>query len=75
MSIEFDRLVDMFIESGELGHYDEESYSICLYDIKNDMRVITDIMRRVRVVTPRYTMIVLQPNDDITNINILDIGI
>jgi hypothetical protein len=70
----FSRLTDLFLVSDELGHYDENNFSICLYGIKNEPPVIEDIRNRINQITSKYRLIILS-KDKYTNVNILDIDL
>jgi hypothetical protein len=71
----FEKLVDLFNESGELGHYDELNYSITLYDIDNQPSIIESIRRRANRITKNYTLIVTDKERPTTNVKILDIDL
>lgn len=71
----FEKLVDLFSESGELGHCNELNYSITLYDIENQPNIIDSIRKRANRVTKNYTLIVTDPAQPITNVKILDIDL
>lgn len=71
----FNKLVSMFIESDEMGHYDPSTHKICLYGIENAPAVLNDIRQRIQAVTTSFKLIVLQPEEHYTNINILDIDL
>ena len=36
----YNQLVDLFLESKQLGHFDEENRLICLYDVLNEKDII-----------------------------------
>lgn len=65
----------MFIETDELGHYNDKNGSICLYDVQNQKPIIDNIRKRIEQYTKNYTLIVLDKKEEITNINILDIDL
>lgn len=69
----YEKLVDLFIESDELGHYDPEKYSICLYGIENTPKVLNGIKSRIEKITKKFSFVVLDKKEKFTNINILDI--
>ncbi len=71
----FDNLVEHFISTDELGHYNKDNFSICLYGIENNPAAIKEIRKAVSQVTTRFKLIVLEPGDQRTNINILDIDL
>jgi hypothetical protein len=70
-----DRLVDKFIDTDELGHYSKEDFSVMLYDIKNDEKVIARIKKDIEEITVKYKFIILPTTEDFININILDIDL
>ncbi len=70
----FDKLVDMFLSTDELGHFNDKEYSIMLYGIENKREVIDDIKSRIDSVTNKYKLVVLDKEEK-PNINILDIGL
>ena len=69
----FDILVDIFINTGELGHYNKNDWSIMLYDIENTPHHINYIKKRIDKLTTKYKIVVLDPKKKYTNVNILDI--
>lgn len=69
----YQKLVDIFIESGELGHYDTRNFSICLYNMPNNSTDIRLLRRRIKEVTEKFKLVVLDPCEMRSNINILDI--
>lgn len=71
----FEQLVDHFIGNSQLGDYDQDRWSITLYDIPNRKEIIDMIHRDIRKVTQKYKLIITQPNEKISNVNILDIGL
>lgn len=71
----YSKLVHMFIQTDELGSYDAKNGSISLYAIVNKPAVLADIRKRIDAITTRYHFIVLDPKDEFTNINILDIDL
>lgn len=71
----FNNLVDHFIETKQLGHFDESNRLICLYDIENNTSVIKKIESDVNNFTTKYNLVILDKNDTYTNINILNIEI
>ncbi len=75
MSKVFDQLVDKFLETREIGHYNRDNYSIMLYDIKNDEKIINRIKKDIALITNKCKVIILNPNDYLTNINIIDIDL
>ena len=76
MTEKFKKLVDHFNDTGELGHYNEERNLICLYDIENTKQAIHEITNEVyRVCKEKFKLIVLNPERETTNINILDIDV
>lgn len=72
---EFDNLVNHLIATGELGYYNPEKYSICLYDIRNTPEVVKDLNERISALVKSYKLIILSPKEDFTNMNLLDIGL
>lgn len=75
MKSNYEKLIDHFIETDELGHYNKEDYSICLYDIKTEENIIRDLNRRIQNITTNYKLIVLDKSEKRSNINILDIDL
>lgn len=73
-SNELDQLIKMFLATGELGSW-SRNYSICLHGIMNHPIVFDEIRHRIETITTKYKFIVLDPGEDFTNINILDIGL
>lgn len=71
----YEKLVSHFIGTKQIGHFDKEKDSIMLYNIPRKKKVLDSIVKHVRKVTNRYNLIVLNPNDEYTNINILDIDL
>lgn len=71
----FYKLVDHFIQTDELGDYNEEDYSITLYDIENQPSIIRRIEQDIQKITRKYKFIVLNPMGEITNVKILDIDL
>lgn len=69
----YNKLVDHFISTGDLGHYDRESFSIMLYGIKNDDQALYKIKSDIERFTKKYKLIILDKKSDFTNVNILDI--
>lgn len=69
----YEKLVQYFLDSGELGYYDPSNLSICLYDVKK--KDIADLRKRIAELTKKCRVVVEYPNDDYTNVNILDIGV
>ncbi len=67
------KLVDIFIETHQLGHYGD--YYLCLYDIRNNKDEINNIIKLIETVTKKYKLIILDKEEPITNINILDINL
>jgi hypothetical protein len=63
------------IASDELGHYNSDNYSIMLYGIDNKPEVIKDIRKRIGEHTSKFKLIVLDPTEKVTNVNILDIDL
>lgn len=73
MKDKYHQLVDKFISTGELGHYNLDNKSIMLYDIENQEKVLSRIKNDISLITRNFKFIVLNPSQPITNINILDI--
>ena len=74
----FNKLVNYFIEASELGsgmHYDNNNFSIMLYDIPNSKEKINQIKEQINEITKNYKLVVLNPNQLFSNINILDIDL
>lgn len=71
----FNLLVDIFLKSDELGHYDLDNYSICLYDIPTNPSSIQSVVDRIDNVTKKYKIIINTPYESVTNIQILDIDL
>jgi hypothetical protein len=71
----FNRLIDLFSKTGNLGDFDAENKSITLYDVKNISSVMKRLKADVTAITPKYKWIVLSPGDNITNVKILDIDL
>lgn len=71
----FNKLVEHFIFTGDLGDYNKDNYSITLYDIRRDPVVIEDIKRRINEITTKYKFVVLHTTREFTNIKILDIDL
>lgn len=72
---EFNQLIDHFINTNELGDFNEANYSITLYDIKNEDKVLSKIKKNIDTITHKYKFIVLSPKEEYTNIKILDINL
>lgn len=73
ISEKYSQLVDLFLESKQLGHFDEDNRLICLYDILNEKKVIEKIKKDIESITKKYNLVILDKNEIYTNINILDI--
>lgn len=71
----YNQLVDLFLESKQLGHFDEENRLICLYDVLNEKDIIENIVKQIESITKKYKLLVLDKNEIYTNIQILDIEI
>jgi hypothetical protein len=71
----YNKLVDLFLELKQLGHFDEENRLICLYDILNEPKIILGIKNEIEKITKKYKLVVLEKEDTYTNINILDIEV
>lgn len=75
MTTLMNKLVDKFIETDELGHYDAENHSVTLYGIPNDRKTIERVKGDIAKITNKCRIIILDPKDKHTNISILDIGL
>ncbi len=71
----YEKLVDMFIDSEEIGHYNPDNNSIMLYDILNTSKTLRDLINRIDGITQKYKLVILYPERETTNINILDIDL
>ena len=71
--VRYDALVNHFITTGELGHYNVEEWSIMLYGIPNNEEKIRLIKSAVSLIVRTSRIIILDPNSATTNISILDI--
>lgn len=71
----YNQLVDLFLESKDLGHFDEDNRLICLYDVLNEKEVVENIVKQIESITKKYNLVILHENEIYTNINILDIEI
>ncbi len=69
------QVVEHFLETEQLGDYDELSSSLTLYAVPNNPKNIDDIKKYMTSVTIRHQVIVLSPDEELSNIKILDIGI
>lgn len=69
----YDALVDYFISTDQLGHYDSGAFSIALYGIKNDAKTLKEIKKGIEKLTKKYKLLVLDEKSEYTNVNILDI--
>lgn len=69
------KLVDMFIESNELGLYSLETYRILLTDIPNKPDVIEGIKKRIDTVTKKYKLSYEKNKNPYINVHILDIDL
>jgi len=74
-SKKYNQLVDFFLESKQLGHFDEDNRLICLYDVLNEKKVIEKIKKDIESITKKYNLVVLDKNGIYTNVNILDIEV
>lgn len=70
----FFSLVNLFIDA-DLGHYNEQKASICLYDVPNTEKSINIIKSKIDKITTKYKLVVLDNKSKISNVNILDIGL
>lgn len=68
MKDEFDILIDLFLESRQLGHYNTKDRMICLYDIRREE--IAGIKKNIDKYVESYRLLILSPLADVTNINI-----
>lgn len=71
----YQKLVDYFISTNELGHHNVSNHSICLYDIRNNPLVIIELEKRIRKITKKFKLVILNPKEKISNISILDIDL
>ncbi len=71
----FDKIIDCFIETGELGDYDRENHCITLYGVENNINNNNRVRNLLNRITKNYKITILSPDDDVTNIKILDIDI
>lgn len=74
MQTNFDKVIEEFMNSNELGDYSKELQSITLYDILNTKDNIARIRKRIEKITNKFKLIVLS-KDTYTNIKILDINL
>ncbi len=74
-SKKYNQLVDLFLDSNQLGHFDEDNNLICLYDIENNPKIISKIKTEIEKITKKYKLVILDKNDVYTSINILDIEV
>ena len=77
MNNNFEKLIDYFISTKELGHYDESKNLICLYDVINSEKEIKRIKTEIEKITKKYKLILLEldKQSNCRNINILDIDV
>lgn len=75
MTRNINKLVDHFISTDQLGHYDSDKHSITLYDISNTSSEFRKIKNAIDGITKKYKIIILSPDKSFTNINILDIDL
>jgi hypothetical protein len=73
MNAVFNNVLDAIGEY--LGDYCEENYSITLYDVPNEKKVIECLQNKIAVVTKKFKWVVLSPDNNRTNIKILDIDL
>jgi len=71
----FDKIIDCFMETGELGDYDRENHSITLYGVENNISNNNRVRNLLNRITKNYKIIILSPDDETTNIKITDIDI
>ena len=71
----FEKLVDLFIKTDQLGHYNSAKQSIMLYNIKNEEGTLKKVEEDILSLTSKYKMIILDAKSEYTNINILDINL
>ena len=75
MKTNFEKLVDMFWEIGDLGHANEDNYSICLYNVPDTPKYFEKIKRIINSVTTRYKFIPCNHYEGYCNVQILDIDL
>lgn len=68
-----DKLVDRFIDTGELGSWDETEGTITLHDIKHEENIIAEIRKNIEEFTTHYNIDIIPTIDGYVNINIRDI--
>lgn len=73
MNNNFDKILDVVID--DLGHHCEREGRIMLYDVPNNPDTLNKIKQKINKITTNYKFIVLHPDRDITNINLLDIDL
>lgn len=66
---------DRYVRNWKFGHYNPDNYSICLYAAFNKPEVLQEIRNKIDAITTNYKFIVLDPKEEFTNINILDIDL
>ena len=66
----------MFLEDEEdiLLFYNTRNYSICL-TLENKKEVLNATRKRIDAITKKYKFIVLDPKEQFTNVNVLDIDL
>lgn len=75
----FETLIDMFLQTNELGHFDEDdntegNYFIMLYDIPKDEKVINRIKKDIEKITINFKLEIIPIAEQSVNISITEIG-
>lgn len=83
----FDKIIDCFLDlksneksaaaiaGGELGDYDRDNHCITLYGVENNINNNNRVRNLLNRITKNYKLVILSPDDEVTNIKILDIDI
>lgn len=71
----FDTIISHFLDADQLGDYDSVRLSLTLYCIPNNAIEINKIKLYINSMGVKHKIIILSPDEETTNIKILDIGV